>query len=71
MSTLTTRQQPVATEFQRQLDQLGAVAGAISDNVFEDGEPIDPDTVWGWVKQLDAIKNCIVGSTIAVQSRRA
>jgi hypothetical protein len=69
MSTITTRQQPVATEFERQLDQLGSVAAAIADNAFEDGEAVDSATAWEWIERLDKIKNSVlISMTIAKSS---
>lgn len=70
MSTLTTRQQPVADQFEQQLDQLGAVAGAIADNAFEDSKPVDSATAWGWIARLDKIKESILIS-MTPGSRRA
>jgi hypothetical protein len=71
MSTLTTRQQPVAAQFEIQLDMLAAVAAAIADNAFEDGEGIDPATAWAWLGRLEQIKNQVVISMTIAKSRGA
>jgi hypothetical protein len=70
MSTLTTRQQPVAAEFDQQLENLSAVAAAIADNAFEDGAAVDSATAWGWIGQLDKIKESVLIS-MTPGSRRA
>jgi hypothetical protein len=71
MSTLTTRQQPVATQFEIQLDMLAAVAAAIADNAFEDGEAVDSATAWEWIERLDRIKNSVLISMTIAKSRGA
>ena len=71
MSTLTTRQQPVAAEFEQQLENLSAVAAAIADNAFEDGAAVDSATAWEWIERLDKIKNSVLISMTIAKSRGA
>ena len=71
MSTLTTRQQPVAAQFEQQLEILSAVAAAIADNAFEDGEAVDSATAWEWIERLDKIKNSVLISMTIAKSRGA
>lgn len=70
MSTLTHRQQPVAEQFEQQLEDLAATAAAIADNAFEDGEAFDSASAWKWIERLDKIKNSVLISMTIAKRRK-